>query len=484
MEELDLKQFREGDEDAEGEETTPVDAPETTPSGPRPSFRKVLQNDSDTEKTQTQSPRPRGRPKGSVSKGKGKEVKKSKPPPPTAGRKRPISEVESEDEGEDRGANKRRDTSETDISFSLNISRANTEPPPDASNNPDDPNSDAARAIRARATLPVPVPNLTKKSRGRRVPTKTTIGEVEETQKDARLYICSVEGCGKCFHRGEHLKRHIRSIHTNEKPFKCTHAACDKFFNRHDNLLQHLKVHKDPALLPIAKQKGRDDGSMAGTSQGATLPFQVPPGFLANIPTGLFPQTGDPAVDFSTNLAIALLSTLKNTMAMQHIPGLPADLTAPFRSMAMEVSSLRTEMPGSANGGGAPTTNGHPNQPMAGPIPTQPQQFHHQQQQQQQQPMMDVQMAPPMHQQQGPPMQMQMQPIQLDFAAPVMSGSAPPVPVAVNVPVPTPDHDIDPSLPRAGPTPVSVPMAIPQTLAEQQPQVANSPPAAEPAQER
>ncbi|KDQ31477.1 hypothetical protein PLEOSDRAFT_1026763, partial [Pleurotus ostreatus PC15] len=62
-----------------------------------------------------------------------------------------------------------------------------------------------------RATLPVPVPNLTKKSRGRRVPTKTTIGEVEETQKDARLYICSVEGCGKCFHRGEHLKRHIRS---------------------------------------------------------------------------------------------------------------------------------------------------------------------------------------------------------------------------------------------------------------------------------
>lgn len=28
MEELDLKQFREGDEDAEGEETTPVDAPE------------------------------------------------------------------------------------------------------------------------------------------------------------------------------------------------------------------------------------------------------------------------------------------------------------------------------------------------------------------------------------------------------------------------------------------------------------------------
>lgn len=26
-----------------------------------------------------------------------------------------------------------------------------------------------------------------------------------------------VPGCGKCFKRSEHLKRHVRSIHTNEK---------------------------------------------------------------------------------------------------------------------------------------------------------------------------------------------------------------------------------------------------------------------------
>jgi hypothetical protein len=32
-----------------------------------------------------------------------------------------------------------------------------------------------------------------------------------------RAYVCRVNGCGKCFQRGEHLKRHIRSIHTNEK---------------------------------------------------------------------------------------------------------------------------------------------------------------------------------------------------------------------------------------------------------------------------
>ncbi|KAF8970359.1 hypothetical protein BDZ97DRAFT_1652494 [Flammula alnicola] len=97
-------------------------------------------------------------------------------------------------------------------------------------------------------------PNLTKKSRGRRVPTHAT-GNSDPDQKDQRLYVCQVEGCGKCFHRGEHLKRHIRSIHTHEKPFKCTFPLCQKYFNRHDNLLQHLKVHrdvipKDDATLP------------------------------------------------------------------------------------------------------------------------------------------------------------------------------------------------------------------------------------------
>ena len=72
------------------------------------------------------------------------------------------------------------------------------------------------RGPRSRATLPVPVPNLTKKSRGRHVPTQEA-ADVPIDAKDKRMYVCKVEGCGKCFHRGEHLKRHIRSIHTHEK---------------------------------------------------------------------------------------------------------------------------------------------------------------------------------------------------------------------------------------------------------------------------
>jgi uncharacterized Zn-finger protein len=31
------------------------------------------------------------------------------------------------------------------------------------------------------------------------------------------MFICKDEGCGKVFKRSEHLKRHIRSIHTLEK---------------------------------------------------------------------------------------------------------------------------------------------------------------------------------------------------------------------------------------------------------------------------
>jgi len=84
--------------------------------------------------------------------------------------------------------------------------------------------------------IPVPVPNLTKKSRGRRVPTLEDLQvPVEEWpafgvrrkapggsgtgggKTGIRTYTCGVDGCGKLFARGEHLKRHIRSIHTYEK---------------------------------------------------------------------------------------------------------------------------------------------------------------------------------------------------------------------------------------------------------------------------
>lgn len=67
------------------------------------------------------------------------------------------------------------------------------------------------RAIKLQ--IPTPVPGLTKNSRGRSVPRKTEVVFEDGT----RMFWCDVEGCDKLFGRGEHLKRHVTSIHTHDK---------------------------------------------------------------------------------------------------------------------------------------------------------------------------------------------------------------------------------------------------------------------------
>lgn len=56
---------------------------------------------------------------------------------------------------------------------------------------------------------------ITKRSRGRRVPNDPE--QMNNLGKSGKVYTCKVPGCGKCFKRSEHLKRHVRSIHTDEK---------------------------------------------------------------------------------------------------------------------------------------------------------------------------------------------------------------------------------------------------------------------------
>ena len=55
-------------------------------------------------------------------------------------------------------------------------------------------------------------------TRSRKKKSTTTTPEMSKTPSgENRTFVCVVPGCGKCFVRSEHLKRHVRSIHTHDK---------------------------------------------------------------------------------------------------------------------------------------------------------------------------------------------------------------------------------------------------------------------------
>ncbi|KAK2462855.1 hypothetical protein APHAL10511_005053 [Amanita phalloides] len=210
----------------------------------------------------------------------------------------------------------------------------------------------ARRTPRSRVVLPVPVPNLTKKSRGRRVPT-TSSSDTSGDIKDGRLYVCKVEGCGKCFYRGEHLKRHIRSIHTHEKPFKCTYPQCEKLFNRHDNLLQHLKVHREP----IKRIRQSSSGLSFDTEQDDAIDYDVtsksvtpPPPPVSkpvahqthHLPELYKPMSIHPAARVPLPTTVISYSSITSYPTPSLLSSEPLGF-----STNMAVSSIRTEIPAS-----------------------------------------------------------------------------------------------------------------------------------------
>ncbi|VDC04182.1 unnamed protein product [Peniophora sp. CBMAI 1063] len=182
-----------------------------------------------------------------------------------------------------------RNTRFIDRAQSLNApsrSTSPTHPPPrsTASTPPRDAGGAPVRRRPPRTRLPVPTPNVSRPSRGRHVPTApgaaadgveqpvatpaSSLGSVSDGERPtpapqrakgkaavkegeevgARVFVCEVEGCGKCFRRREHLKRHMLSLHTNDRPFQC--PDCDKVCNRRDNLVQHRKIHAQDAAKP------------------------------------------------------------------------------------------------------------------------------------------------------------------------------------------------------------------------------------------
>jgi hypothetical protein len=64
------------------------------------------------------------------------------------------------------------------------------------------------------------------------------------TEDPSKTFVCEL--CNRRFRRQEHLKRHYRSLHTQDKPFEC--HECGKKFSRSDNLAQHARTHGSGAV--------------------------------------------------------------------------------------------------------------------------------------------------------------------------------------------------------------------------------------------
>ncbi|KAH0434682.1 hypothetical protein CcaCcLH18_05122 [Colletotrichum camelliae] len=82
------------------------------------------------------------------------------------------------------------------------------------------------------------------------------------TEDPSKTFVCEL--CNRRFRRQEHLKRHYRSLHTQEKPFECN--ECGKKFSRSDNLSQHARTHGSGAIVMELDESGVHsfDHSMMG----------------------------------------------------------------------------------------------------------------------------------------------------------------------------------------------------------------------------
>ncbi|RPD64723.1 hypothetical protein L226DRAFT_451316 [Lentinus tigrinus ALCF2SS1-7] len=101
---------------------------------------------------------------------------------------------------------------------------------------PDGP-TDEIREPSAKTRLAEPVPGLTKRARGRHVPTK------ESSVGTDRKFCCPVEECQKMFKKRDHLHRHIKCLHQHEQMWVCHRPECDKAFTRYDNYKRHTHIH-------------------------------------------------------------------------------------------------------------------------------------------------------------------------------------------------------------------------------------------------
>lgn len=84
------------------------------------------------------------------------------------------------------------------------------------------------------------------------------------TEDPSKTFVCEL--CNRRFRRQEHLKRHYRSLHTQDKPFECN--ECGKKFSRSDNLAQHARTHGSGAIVMDLIDEGAMQHHMAMMAAG------------------------------------------------------------------------------------------------------------------------------------------------------------------------------------------------------------------------
>ncbi|KAJ0016165.1 hypothetical protein NQD34_014455 [Periophthalmus magnuspinnatus] len=71
-----------------------------------------------------------------------------------------------------------------------------------------------------------------------------SVGDLQEKASDDSKTCLD---CGKSFKQIAHLNRHKLCVHSNERPFCCTH--CKRTFSQASGLIRHQLVHKKPGLI-------------------------------------------------------------------------------------------------------------------------------------------------------------------------------------------------------------------------------------------
>lgn len=89
------------------------------------------------------------------------------------------------------------------------------------------------------------------------------------TEDPSKTFVCEL--CNRRFRRQEHLKRHYRSLHTQDKPFECN--ECGKKFSRSDNLAQHSRTHGSGAIIMGVLEDGEVPGDQDSASDAEIRRF-------------------------------------------------------------------------------------------------------------------------------------------------------------------------------------------------------------------